>query len=140
MFKVSLFILYFQHKKDLKKKLVVVKKLGRFWKKMEENELLGSPEETMGFSREFSSFKQSFMIKKYDFSSLEQVEAIKKELLGKRILILNAKDILENIDVTQLKRGIEDLKSFLRENGGSMARLGDQYLILTPNSYIKISN
>jgi len=107
---------------------------------MEENELLGSPEETMGFSREFSSFKQSFCIKKYHFSSLEQVEEIKKELLGKRILILNAKDILQNIDVTQLKRGIEDLKSFLRENGGSMARLGDQYLILTPNSYVKISN
>jgi len=118
----------------------VVKKLGRFKKKMGENELLGSPEETMGFSREFSSFKQSFCIKKYDFSSLEQVEEIKKELLGKRILILNAKDILQNIDVTQLKRGIEDLKSFLRENGGSMARLGDQYLILTPNSYVKISN
>jgi len=118
----------------------VVKKLGRLWKKLEENQLLENPEETMGFSREFSSFKQSFVIKKYDFSSLEQVEEIKKELLGKRILILNAKDILQNIDVTQLKRGIEDLKSFLRENGGSMARLGDQYLILTPNSYVKISN
>ena len=139
MFKLSLFIFYFQHKNDLKKKLVVVKKLGRFWKKM-ENELLISPEETMGFSREFSSFKQSFIIKKYDFSSLEQVEEIKKELLGKRILILNAKDILQNIDVTQLKRGIEDLKSFLRDNGGSMARLGDQYLILTPNQMVKISN
>ena len=112
-------------------------KLGRFKNK---DELLSSPEETMGFSREFSSFKQSFVIKKYDFSSLEQVEEIKKELLGKRILILNAKDILQNIDVTQLKRGIEDLKSFLREKGGSMARLGDQYLILTPNSYVKISN
>jgi len=115
--------------------------LGRLWKKLEEeNQLLGSPEETMGFSREFSSFKQSFVIKKYIFSSLDQVDEIKKELLGKRILILNAKDILQNIDVTQLKRGIEDLKSFLRDNGGSMARLGDQYLILTPNSYVKISN
>jgi SepF-like predicted cell division protein (DUF552 family) len=117
----------------------MVKKLGR-WKKLEENQLLGSPEETMGFSREFSSLAQIFTIKKYNFNSLEQVEEIKKELLGKRILILNAKDILQNIDVTQLKRGIEDLKSFLRDNGGSMARLGDQYLILTPNSYVKISN
>ena len=114
-------------------------KLGRYWKKVEAD-LLSSPEETMGFSRELSSLKQSFTIKKYDFSSLEQVEEIKKELLGKRILILNAKDILKNIDITKLKRGIEDLKSFLRENGGSMARLGDQYLILTPNSWIKISN
>jgi SepF-like predicted cell division protein (DUF552 family) len=113
--------------------------LGRLWKRVEAD-LLSTPEETMGFSREFSSLKQSFTIKKYDFSSLEQVEEIKKQLLGKRILILNAKDLLKNIDITKLKRGIEDLKSFLRENGGSMARLGDDYLILTPNSYVKISN
>ncbi|MHA1478978.1 MAG: cell division protein SepF [Promethearchaeota archaeon] len=113
--------------------------MGRLWKRVEAD-LLSTPEETMGFSREFSSLKQSFTIKKYDFSSLEQVEEIKKQLLGKRILILNAKDLLKNIDITKLKRGIEDLKSFLRENGGSMARLGDDYLILTPNSYVKISN
>ncbi len=113
--------------------------MAKFWKKVEAD-LLNSPEETMGFSREFSSLKESFTIKKYDFTSLEQVEEIKKELLSKRILILNATDVLKNIDITQLKRGIEDLKSFLRENGGSMARLGDQYLILTPNSWVKISN
>jgi len=113
--------------------------LGRFWKKI-ETDLLSSPEETMGFSRELSSLKESFTIKKYDFSSLEQVEQIKKELLSKRILILNATDILKNVDITQLKRGIEDLKSFLRENGGSMARLNEEYLIMTPNSSVKISN
>ena len=113
--------------------------MGRYWKKVEAD-LLSSPKETMGFSREFSSLKESFTIKKYDFSSLEQVEEIKKELLSKRILILNASDVLKNIDITQLKRGIEDLKSFLRENGGSMARLNDEYLIMTPNSSVKISN
>jgi len=112
-------------------------KLGRYWKKVEAD-LLSSPKETMGFSREL--LKESFTIKKYDFSSLEQVEEIKKELLCKRILILNASDVLKNIDITQLKRGIEDLKSFLRENGGSMARLNDEYLIMTPNSSVKISN
>ena len=109
------------------------------WKKVEAD-LLSSPEETMGFSRELTSLKESFTIKKYDFSSLEQVEQIKKELLSKRILILNAADILKNVDITQLKRGIEDLKSFLRENGGSMARLNEEYLIMTPNSSVKISN
>jgi SepF-like predicted cell division protein (DUF552 family) len=66
--------------------------MGKFWKKYAESDLLGSPEETMGFSREFSALKESFYIKKYDFSNLEQVEEIKKELLGKRILILNARN------------------------------------------------
>lgn len=113
--------------------------MGKFWKKVDDD-LLGAPEETMGFSRELIELKQSFLIKKYDFSSLEQIDEIKKELLGRKILIINAQELLKNVDVTKLKRGIEDLKSFLRENGGSMARLGDQYLILTPNSAIKIAN
>ncbi|TFF69110.1 MAG: cell division protein SepF [Promethearchaeota archaeon] len=113
--------------------------MGKFWKKVDD-ELLSSAEETMGFSREFSSLTHSFVIKKYDFSAIEQIDDIKNELLNKRILIINAKEILQKIDVTKLKRGIEDLKIFLRENGGSMARLGDQYLILTPNRLVKIAN
>lgn len=117
----------------------MIAKLTRFWKKI-DNDLLGSPEETMGFSRDFSALKQSFLIKKYDFSSLDQIEDIKKELLNQKILIINAQEILQNVDVTKLKRGIEDLKLFLRENGGSMARLGNQYLILTPNNLVRISN
>lgn len=114
-------------------------KLARFWKKVEDD-LLRSPEETMGFSNELTTLKQNFLIKKFDFSSLDQVEQIKRELMGHKILIINAQDLLKSVDVTKLKRGIEDLKIFLRENGGSMARLGEQYLIMTPNSYVKISN
>lgn len=114
--------------------------MGKFWGKKDDNELLGSPQETMGFSKEYSSLLQNFIIKKYDFSNLAQVEDIKKQLLGRKILIINAKEILENVDVSALKRGIEDIKTFLRENGGSMGRLGDQYLILTPNTHVKIAN
>jgi len=113
--------------------------LTRLWKKVEDD-LLRSPEETMGFSNELTTLKQNFIIKKFDFSSLDQVEQIKKELMNRKILIVNTQDLLKSVDVTKLKRGIEDLKIFLREKGGSMARLGEQYLIMTPNSYIKISN
>jgi SepF-like predicted cell division protein (DUF552 family) len=104
------------------------------------DDLLGSPQETMGFSKEYSSLLQNFVIKKYDFSQVSQVEDIKKQLLGRKILLINAKEILENVEISDLKRGIEELKMFLRENGGSMGRLGDQYLILTPNNHVKIAN
>jgi len=114
--------------------------MGKLWGKKDDNELLGSPQETMGFSKEYSSLLQNFTIRKYDFTNLNQVEDIKNQLLKRKILILNAKDILENVDVSELKRGIEDLKSFLRENGGSMGRLGEHYLIMTPNAHVKISN
>jgi len=114
--------------------------MGKLWGKKDGNELLGSPQETMGFSKEYSSLLQNFTIRKYDFTNLNQVEDIKNQLLKRKILILNAKDILENVDVSELKRGIEDLKSFLRENGGSMGRLGEHYLIMTPNAHVKIAN
>jgi len=114
--------------------------MGKLWGKKEDNELLGSPQETMGFSKSYSSLLQNFTIRKYDFTNLNQVEDIKNQLLKKRILIINAKDLLENVDVSELKRGIEDLKSFLRENGGSMGRLGEHYLIMTPNAHVKIAN
>ncbi len=112
----------------------------KFWVKRGNDELLGSPQETMGFSKEYSSLLQSFTIRKYDFSNLNQVEDIKNQLLKRKILIINAKKVLEYVDVSELKKCIEDLKSFLRENGGSMGRLGDDYLIMTPNANVKISN
>lgn len=113
--------------------------MGKF-RNRKDDELLGSPQETMGFSKEYSSLLHNFIIKKYDFSNLNQVEDIKKQLLGRKILLINAKEILENVEISELKGGIEELKVFLRENGGSMGRLGDHYLILTPNTHIKIAN
>lgn len=114
--------------------------MGKLWGKKDDNELLGSPQETMGFSKEYSSLLQNFIIRKYDFTNPNQVEDIKKQLLKRRILIINAKEILGYADISELKRCIEDLKSFLRENGGSMGRLGDNYLIMTPNAHVKIAN
>jgi SepF-like predicted cell division protein (DUF552 family) len=114
--------------------------MGKLWGKKENNELLGSPKETMGFSKEYSSLLQSFVIRKYDFTNLNQVEDIKNQLMKRKILIINAKDVLEYVDVSELKRTIEDLKSFLRDNGGSMGRLGEHYLIMTPNANVKIAN
>jgi SepF-like predicted cell division protein (DUF552 family) len=115
--------------------------MGKFWKK-QEDELTDSASKTLGFSKEMFSSMQKFQIKKYKFTSLEQVQDIKTQLLGKKILILNAKDLLEKSGgkISQLKKAIEELKMFVRENGGSIGRLGDQYLILTPNSHVRISN
>ena len=115
--------------------------MGKLWGgKKEEDMLFESPHKTLGFSREYSSLLHNFIIKKYDFSNLDQVEDIKKQLLGRRILIINTKEILENVDIVEFKRCLEEIKSFLREKGGSIGRIGDQYLILTPNAHIKISN
>ena len=117
----------------------------KFWKKEETDLLFSTPRETMGFTKdksEFaaSSFSQTYTIKRYDFSSVKQVEDIKNQLLAKKILILNAHDLLENegIPINELKNAVEDIKAFLNENGGSIGRIGDQFLVLTPNTHVKI--
>ena len=118
----------------------------KFRKKSEENELFGSPQDAMGFSKEtdylqVSSLIQRFFIKKYDFQSLEQVEDIKKQLTGKKILIVNARELLSNHrNLEELTEAIEDIKGFLKNSGGSIGRLGEHYLILTPSAHIKIAN
>ena len=118
----------------------------KFRKKIEENELFGSPQDAMGFSKEtdylqVSSLIQRFFIKKYNLQSLEQVEDIKKQLTGKKILIVNAMELLQNHrNIEELTEAIEEIKIFLKKSGGSIGRLGDHYLILTPSAHIKIAN
>ena len=119
-----------------------MKKMGRFLKK--NDILLGSPKETLGFTKDYTVNQlpviQNFLIKKYNFNSIEQSNDIKKQLLSRRILIINTKELFENdqIPIDQLKQAIEDLKIFLRQSGGSLGRLGEHYLIMTPNKNIKM--
>ena len=120
----------------------------KFWKK-EYDDILGdgSPHETLGFAKERNYLQvpymiQKFLIKKYNLQSIEQVEDIKQQLLGRKILVINAKELLENnkIPIQELKYCIEEIKSFLEMRGGSIGRIGDQYLILTPSPHVKIAN
>ena len=104
--------------------------MGKFWGKKDGPELLGSPQETMGFSKEYSSLLQNFIIRKYDFSNPNQVDDIKKQLLGRRILLVNAKEFLENGDVTQVKSTLEELKTFLSRL--SLSSFEEETSILMP--------
>ncbi len=117
--------------------------MGRYLKK--NDIILGSPQETMGFSKDFNfsdaPIFQNFLIQKFNFTSLEQVVDIKQHLMRRKILILNAKELFDNnqIPMETLKNTFDELKMFLHQNGGSIGRLGEYYLILTPNSNVKMS-
>ena len=112
----------------------------------EDIHFAASPQETMGFSKEgdllMLTSVQNYLIKKYTFNALDQVNDIKRQLLGRRILIINTKELFENENIPRndLKRAIDEIRLFLVENGGSMGRLGESTLIITPNSQVKISN
>lgn len=123
----------------------------KMWKRISdgENDILqiNSPYETLGFSKEknyiqVSSLLNKFLIKMYDFRAIEQISDIKRQLSNNKILIIDAKEVLESnkIEIQELEQGMNEIKTFLNNHGGSIGRIGDQYLILTPNSSIKIAN
>ncbi|TFF97590.1 MAG: cell division protein SepF [Promethearchaeota archaeon] len=105
-------------------------------------EILDSPEKTLGFSRESIKQYQSFLIQKFDLTSLSEIKDVKTKLMDRKILILNVKELLKKkeFQVLELKAAIDELKSFLSKNGGSMGRIGEHILILTPNQHVRISN
>ncbi|MHA1689742.1 MAG: cell division protein SepF [Promethearchaeota archaeon] len=113
----------------------------RSWKK-ENNEGHESPMDILGINPDLLPSFQNFLIKKYNFNSISQIPEIKNHLRNRKILILDAEDLFgrKDLQIEDLKKGIDELKEFLKKNGGSIGRIGDQYLILTPNSQIRISN
>ena len=115
----------------------------KLWKR-EGLEGVESPSKTMGIREKnyLISNIQNFLIKKYDLNTPNQLDDIKSQLLGNKILIINAQEILANHSITieELKESIEEIKIFLGEHGGSIGRIGENYLILTPNSQVRISN
>jgi SepF-like predicted cell division protein (DUF552 family) len=118
----------------------------KFWKKEDDILSSGSPHEALGFSKEnnylhIPSIIQNFLIKKYEFNSMEQIPDIKKQLMGKNILIVNVENVLKsNQTLTELKTAIEEIREFLKKMGGSIGRIGEYYLILTPSANVKIAN
>jgi SepF-like predicted cell division protein (DUF552 family) len=80
-------------------------------------------------------------VKCAQFKSLEDVETVKKDLASGNILILNAREILESkvLSVLELKRAVDQIRAYARELGGSMGRIDDNTMIITPNPYIRLN-
>ncbi|TXT63949.1 MAG: hypothetical protein BAJALOKI1v1_640013 [Promethearchaeota archaeon] len=113
-----------------------------FGKKEEEEEAKDSPKHTLGFSGDLNSIMNHFYIKKYELNTIDQLTDIKHQLRARKILIIDVQKVLEgsNAKILEFKEVIDELKNFVRQNGGSIGRLGKKYLILTPSAQIRISN
>jgi SepF-like predicted cell division protein (DUF552 family) len=119
----------------------------KFWKKEYDDILMdGNPQETLGFSKDKNYYEvsnnifQKFMIKNYNLNSTTQIGDIKKQLMSRKVLIINAKELLENQSLTkqELKNWLDEIRVFLKKCGGSMGRINDCVLILTPSPSIKL--
>ena len=87
-----------------------------------------------------SPVNRTTFIKRMDFNSLHQVDEIKEQLSQGHILILDASLLLkaQKENLMELKRGLDNIRRFCEHIGGSMGRIREKMLIVTPSPYIKI--
>jgi len=85
--------------------------------------------------------KRLCFVKMYDFQCLRDVDHIMRELANGNILILNSEPLLAHDENTmvEVKRAIDQLRGYCRENGGDMKRLGEYILVVTPNRQYRIT-
>ncbi|MHA1111397.1 MAG: cell division protein SepF [Promethearchaeota archaeon] len=85
--------------------------------------------------------KRLCFVKMLDFQNLRDVNYITKELNNGNILILNTEPLLsgEKNALVEVKRAIDQLRGYCRQNGGDMKRLGDYTLVVTPNRQYRIA-
>ena len=64
---------------------------------------------------------------------LEDIEIIKTEVSAGNILIIKLTPLAKK-SIVDTEQAVDKLCTFVKENGGEIARLGDERLIITPPS------
>lgn len=84
--------------------------------------------------------QQRVVIRRNQFDSIDDVPRIKRELHAGHIVFLDAHDALcgENADYLELKRAIEQLRAFCNLTGGTIGRVGQDLLVITPNPKVRL--
>jgi len=74
-------------------------------------------------------------IKSCRIGNLNDFEAVRQDLEYGHVIVIDMDEILSNqhVDVIELKRAVERLRGFCIERGGNIGRIGENYLIITPN-------
>ena len=75
-----------------------------------------------------------------EFGSLNDIEPIQRNLKNGNIMLLNTEKLLKSRSILELKRVIDQLRGSCNELGGSIGRVGNNFLILTPSPFIRIGN
>ncbi|MCF2141546.1 MAG: cell division protein SepF [Candidatus Lokiarchaeota archaeon] len=79
-------------------------------------------------------------IRKLDLQDQRDLRQISENLAKNRILFVQTKKFFEQHqnDLITLKNTMNQLKQICLRNGGSIGRVGDDILVLTPNPNIKL--
>ena len=80
------------------------------------------------------------LIKKMQLNTINDIQAIQGEISEGNMTIIDVAGFVTSgeFSVLELKRAIEQIKLACKKLGGAIARLGDRYLVATPNPTLQL--
>jgi len=80
------------------------------------------------------------LIKKMQLNTINDIQAIQGEISDGNMTIIDVAGFITSgeFSVLELKRAIEQIKITCKKLGGAIARLGDRYLVTTPNQSLQL--
>ena len=78
------------------------------------------------------------IIRPITLEGYDDVPLIKREIINKTILILRVTRLAQK-NIEELRNALEEIYESVKDSGGSIARLGDERVIITPDT-VKIWN
>ena len=80
------------------------------------------------------------LVKKMQLNTINDIQAIQGEISGGNMTIIDVAGFVTSgeFSVLELKRAIEQIRLSCKNLGGAIARLGDRYLVTTPNPTLQL--
>ncbi len=88
-----------------------------------------------------SQNKQQFtQVKKVQLNTINDIATIQGEISGGNLAIIDVSGFITSgeFSILELKRAIEQIRGTCKKLGGAIARLGDRYLVATPNEQMQL--
>jgi len=85
--------------------------------------------------------QRSTMVKKINLMTVNDIQVIQNEIQDGNMAIIDVAGFVTSGEFTilELKRAIEQIRGTCRLLGGALARLGDRYLLATPNERLQLA-
>nr|MDO8088369.1 cell division protein SepF [Candidatus Sigynarchaeum springense] len=87
-----------------------------------------------------SQQKPVTQVRKVQLNTIGDIATIQGEISGGNMAIIDVAGFITSgeFSILELKRAIEQIRGTCKKLGGAIARLGDRYLVATPNERIQL--
>lgn len=94
---------------------------------------------SLAFSNQLK--QRTTFIKKIALNTINDIQFIQDEIQDGNLTIIDVAGFVTSgeFDILELKRSIEQIRGTCKKLGGTLARLGDRFLLATPNENLQLA-